>query len=295
VKLPLLLSQYLREHQKLRLPGLGSFYATGMTASTEADMAVVPNIRFEQTRVNEPDEGLIEFIKQKTGKIKPLAMADLDSYIESGLQMLNIGKPFYIEGIGTIQKNKEGGYEFVMRELSVIKMEETANDKPKADQAEKRKSVFDDEKYAPSTNPWQRVVVAALILGGLAIVVLGGYYLYNQNNGSARNTESNIVIPQDTTSQSRDSLNIQPDTAQVRNSYASVTPGSYKFVLETTNKKRALRRYTQLRSYSIPVKMETSDSVAYKLYFLIAATPADTTRIKDSLSRYYVSKVKIEQ
>ena len=40
--------------------------------------------------------------------------------------------------------------------------------------------------------------------------------------------------------------------------------------------------------------METADSIAYKLYFLIPSTPSDTARIRDSLSRYYTSKVKIE-
>ncbi|HEY0678511.1 MAG TPA: hypothetical protein VGD17_09500 [Chitinophagaceae bacterium] len=299
MKLPLLLSQYLRDHQKLRLPGLGTLYSSGSVVVGDGETAIVPsNIRFEYGTVKEPDDDLIDFIKQKTGKIKPLAIADLDCFIENGLQMLNIGKPFYIEGIGTIQKAKGGGYEFLQRDPGSIRVEESGNERTES--SEKRRSVFEDEKYSPSVNPWQKVIVAALILGGLAIVVLGGYYLYNQNNSEAR-VQDTIIPTVDSSNIKKDTLVIPADTARSQMTYATSTPqvtspGEFKFILETTNsKKRALRRFSQLKSYFLPIKMETSDSIAFKLYFLLPATPADTARIRDSLSRYYVSKVRVEQ
>ncbi|MGB8194236.1 MAG: hypothetical protein WCF67_20055 [Chitinophagaceae bacterium] len=298
MKLPLLLSHYLREHQLLRLPGLGSFRYSGQQQSVQGDAALpAADIRFEYGGVQQADDSLIDFIKQNTGKIKPLAIADLNSYIENGLQLLNIGKPFYIEGVGTVQKGKEGRYEFVAREL-VITNDQKGNEK--TEQTDKKRSVFDDEKYAPSVNPWQKIIVALLIVGGLAIVVLGGYFLYNQNNGAANLQEikQNIIPPAaDSTNLKTDSLS-RPQTDSANTSvttYASLNPGAYKFILETTNnKKRALKRYNQLKSYFIDIKMESIDSSAYKLYFLIPATAADTTRIKDSLSRYYTSKVRVE-
>jgi hypothetical protein len=303
VKLPLLLSQYLREHHQLRLPGLGSFYASRTAATGDADTQTAIDVRFERGNVKDADEQFLEFIKQKTGKIRPLALADLDSYIESGLQLLNIGKPFYIDGIGTIVKTREGKYEFVARELAAreennghaAERTERATYAEKARPVEKKKSVFEDEKYSPSANPWQKLVVAALILGGLAVVVLGGYYLYTQKNDKAEIQQQVIPVTTDSTN-TQDTLTApRIDTTQSMASYASMQSGSYKFVLETTNsKKRAMRRFEQLKSYMLPIKMETPDSVSYKLYFLIPSTPADTSRIKDSLSRYYLSKVKIE-
>lgn len=300
MKLPLLLSQYLREHHQLQLPGLGSFYASGAAATADADTQPTLNIRFERSRVKEADEQFINFIKEKTGKIRPLALADVDTYIENGLQLLNIGKPFYIEGIGTIIKTKDGSYDFVARELAAKEEHNghAAGRIERSQLAENRRSVFNDEKYAPSANPWQKIVVAALILGGLAVVVLGGYYLYMQKNDRANIQQQQIVPPvtDTTTNNQTDSLSApRVDSAQSMAAYASLQSGSYKFILETTtSKKRALRRYAQLKSYFLPIKMETADSVNYKLYFLIPSTPADTLRIKDSLSRYYLSKVKIE-
>ncbi|HYC27192.1 MAG TPA: hypothetical protein VEB42_00230 [Chitinophagaceae bacterium] len=293
MKLPLLLSQYLREHQQLRLPGLGSFYASSAAAVSDADTQPTLNVRFERKPVTEAEEGLVDFIRQKTGKIRPLALADLDSYIENGLQLLNIGKPFYIEGIGTIMKTREGTYNFEARELAATRDESSAerSQRAKAEQAEKKRSVFEDEKYSPSSNPWQKIVVAALILGGLAIVVLGGYYLYTQNNDKAEIREQ-FTPPMivDTANNKQDTLNMK--AVDSSRSYAAA---GYKFILETTNsKKRALRRYAQLKSYFLPIKLETADSTAFKLYFLIPSSASDTARIRDSLSRYYMSRVRIE-
>lgn len=291
MKLPLLLTQYLREYRLLRLPGLGSFHSTGIQPGTEGETASI-QVQFEHVSVKEADESLVNFIKEKTGKIKPLALADLASYIESGLQLLNIGKPFYIEGIGTIQRTSGGTYDFAARELVVNKSDETV--KTNSERADRRKSVFDDEKYAPSVNPWQKIIVAFLILGGLAIVVLGGYYLYNQNSGEPK-IQNTIIPAADSTQQQKDSLNIPKDTTHSTATFASLNPGAYKFIIETTNNKnRAMRRYKQLIDFT-NVKMESPDSASFKLYFLISAATADTTRIKDSLSRFYASKVKIEQ
>jgi len=293
----MLLSLYLREHHKLSLPGIGLFHYSGTISATEADASTAANIQFERKTVIEPEEALIEFIKQKTGKIRPLAIADLSSYLESGLQLLNIGKPFYIEGIGTIQRTKEG-YDFAPREIQASKLEEPISDRSaNTDKKQHSKSVFDDEKYTPGVNPWQKIMVAVLILGGLAIVVFGGYYLYNQNNNDASLLDDSVPAhPHDTISIKQDTLNTPvQDSLQTMATYAANTtdPGTYKFILETTNsKKRALKRYTQLKWTTL--KMETVDSSTYKLYFVIPATAKDTARIKDSLNRYYTSKVKIE-
>lgn len=292
MKLPLLLSHYLREHKLLRLPGLGTLHYSGPQTNVDGEPAMnQADIRFEPGQIREADDAFIDYIKQQTGKIKPLATADLNSYIESGLQMLNIGRAFYIDGIGSIQKTQEGKLEFTAREIVVIKKEESTSNKPEQD---KRRSVFDDEKYNPeSVNPWQKIIVAALILGGLAIVVLGGYYLYNQNKDGAILQEVNPAPQTDSLNILHDSIPKPADSTNNLASYASLNPGSYKFILETTsNKKRALKRYNQLKYTNL--KLETADSTAFKLYFVIPATAKDTTRIKDSLNRYYASKVKIE-
>src|SRR5450432_2986583 len=110
------------------LPGIGSF--------TLDPAAVIPGesdrdphspasvISFRNASITAPEDELIRFIQMHTGKMKPLAAADLDFFLTSGKQMLNIGKPFYIEGIGTLVKNNQGRLDFVPGEYSTARLEE---------------------------------------------------------------------------------------------------------------------------------------------------------------------------
>ena len=52
--------------------------------------------------------------------------------------MLNIGKPFHLEGIGTITKNKSGKFDFTPGEYTLIK-ETAGQDQP-------RKKLYKAEK-----------------------------------------------------------------------------------------------------------------------------------------------------
>ena len=64
----------------------------------------------------------------------------------------------------------------------------------------------------------------------------------------------------------------------------------YKFVVETAGRQRALARYKTLKNLPTDVKMETADSLNFKLYFLLQVSPMDTTKILDSLRTYYTPK-----
>ena len=272
----------------LSLPGIGVFHLSGALPSTiESPDVLSSYISFENKKIREPEEDLIAYIKQHTGKIRPLAMADLDSYITSGLELLNIGKPFYLEGIGSIQTGKDG-YEFSVGEITSTRIEQYGNKHSE----EKRGSVFEESKYEPKANPWQKIIVVSLVLIGIAIVIFGGYYLYNKNNNI--NASDGPTSVQDSLSKQQPPL---VDSSVLKTDSAALVsnPGAYKFVvLNTPNKRRAMNRYNQLRQTSA-VKMETKDSTNFKLYFLIPATASDTSRIRDSLSRYYANRVVVEQ
>jgi hypothetical protein len=285
LKLPSLLSQYLREQKTLSLPGIGIFHLTGpLPPDDETSLLLSSRVQFENKKVKEADDNLISFIKQETGKIKPLAIADLESFISSGMEMLNMGKPFQLEGIGNIQKNKNGQLEFVASEPVANRHE--------LGQAEhdKRISVFEDSKYEPKSNPLQKILAVGLLLAGVAVVVLGGYYLYNKSNNVKEVTEEESLNKAPVQAPVTDTVVSKPDSSQIVK-----LPSTYKFILETTNSKnRAYKRYNQLKSLAIDVKIESPDSIYYKLYFVIPATAADTIRIKDSLQNYYGRRVIVE-
>ena len=94
------------------LPGIGSFTLdAGVVIPQESDrigQQAATGISFKNASIPLPDEALILFLKEHTGKMKSLVSSDLDFYLTTGRQLLNIGKAFYIEGVGTLLKNKEG-------------------------------------------------------------------------------------------------------------------------------------------------------------------------------------------
>jgi hypothetical protein len=327
LKLPQLLSQYLYQIRKLDLPGIGSFTldadAVLPQESDRIGQMAATGIRFRNAVIPVADDNLVNFIKEHTGKMKSLAAADLDFYLTTGRQLLNIGKPFYLDGIGTLIKVKEGGLEFTPGEYMVARLEEQS--------PERRAAGFDEpaREREVKGNSAKQGVLLLLIVVGLGIVGWAGYYLYKRNSFSEPAEKQAVVLADstktkparvtDTTSTAADSASKPrikdtvapvpaapapalpaPTTAAAATTTAALPPppGStlYRFViLATDNKHHALRRYNQLLGYQLNIKMYQKDSAWFKLYFPIAAYPKDTTSIKDSLAdTYAVPNVKIE-
>lgn len=334
MKLPQLLSQFLYQNRKMDLPGIGSFTLdAGAVIPQESDrMGQIPasGITFKNANIPVADEALILFIKEHTGKMKSLVSADLDFYLTTGRQLLNIGKMFYLEGIGTLVKNKEGKLDFTPGDYMVARIEDP--------NAERKSTSFDEAprtQETGSSNSRQMLLLAGLI-GGLIVIGWGGYYLYKRNTYVEPTAENRAtVIPEastprtDTTAAATtgdtngtagtasktDTLTkpaaTQPATTQpttqattpqatapapvTANPVPTGDQSLFRFViLQTANKNRALRRYNQLLGYQLNIKLEQKDSAYFKLYFPIAATIRDTTHIRDSLADVYAARVTIE-
>lgn len=326
MKVDTLLGPYFYQYKRLSLPGIGLF--------TLAENAVLPD---DNAKVKTPIEGisfstktgpalddsLIVFVKEQTGKMKPLAEADLYSFIATAFQYLNIGKPFYFEGIGTLQKNKDNGYTFTAGTMIAA---QKADEIPHRPAETKRQSVYENETPRSShrkMNTGGLVVVLAIVLT-LAIIGGGGYYLYNKNTGGSEPTTQADVAPVTSTDTVQnktaipDSSGIKPantsaDTSQTQPGNAApagtavvVPAGAFKYILETTQKKiRATKRYDQLKGvtilpqYNNTVAVETKDSLTFNIYTVVNCTPADTARVKEQLNAWYYGgaamKVKIAQ
>ncbi|MEO5683566.1 MAG: hypothetical protein ABIQ88_13035 [Chitinophagaceae bacterium] len=325
MKVDNLLGPYLYQYKKLSLPGIGLF--------TLDDRAVLPDdtakiktpidgISFDAKTGTQLDDTLIQYIKEQTGKMKPLAEADLYSYIATAFQYLNIGKPFYFEGIGSLQKNKDGAYTFTAGTVIQQKIEEI----PQKHVELKRKPTYSNGNEASngSSNNGGRLIILLVVLVTLALIGWGGYYLYNKNTTDetavpltdantvpVQDTAAVVPAPTDSVSRIPDSLagNIKtaPNTTlPAQNDATATASAGYKFVFETTDKKaRAARRYEQLKDvrilkdYSSTAAVETKDSLSFKIYTIVPCTAADTARVKEQLNAWYYGKkemkVKIEQ
>jgi hypothetical protein len=155
-------------------------------------------ISFKNANIRTPDDGLISFIKEYTGKMKPLAAADLDFFLTTGKQLLNIGKPFYLEGIGTLMQNKEGLLDFSPGEYMIARLDEAGAGRK--DRTEKKATGFDEppREYEPRNNNVRQSLLLVGIIGGLIVIGWGGYYLYKRNTYVEPTAENKATVLPDT-------------------------------------------------------------------------------------------------
>lgn len=296
MKLAPLLAQYLYEEKKLNLAGIGIFLLDPSARTSSDAMHASEGITFQHNTAVKDDDKLISFISTHTGKMKPLASSDLESYRELALQFLNIGKPFQIEGIGTLVKNKAGDLEFTPDHLLVDKVKDSGIKELSATSTSDE-SLTTYESLKPQvdrTPPYKAIFLTFLVVATTAVIIWAGYRMY-KNNSENKSTEEQQSTP-GTTAVTDTAKYIAPrDTAVSRAQSVTPTAGqtqtenrsTYRFVIEVANKQRALRRYSTLKKGGVPVQLSTDDSVIYKLFFVLAATPADTARISDSLTTWY--------
>lgn len=160
-------------------------------------MGQVPasGITFKNANISTPDDALVTYIKEHTGKMKSLAAADLDFYLTTGRQLLNIGKPFFIEGVGTLLKNKEGYLDFTPGDYLIPRVDELAG--PERERS--RNSYDEPPREEPKANNvrQRQTMLLVLLIAGVVVVGWGGYYLYQRNNFSEQAGPENraTVVP----------------------------------------------------------------------------------------------------
>ncbi len=311
MKIPLLLVQYLYKNRKMALPGLGIFTldkSVVLPEENDRTLLSMPNaVQFQNANIASADKDLISFICENTGKIRPLAISDLESYLNLGTEMLNIGKPFHLEGIGTITKNKAGKFDFAPGEYTLIR-ENTGTPE------QGRKKIYAKDKnqallQAPAGSrnmlKWVALVAALIIVG------LGGWLMYKKSAAGVPESTDSVSVVQEPQPAKTDTLSAESghhDTAKLKATDSptlSVTnqrpsanaeqTSTYKFIiLATTNKDHAVRRFNQLMSFDLKPHLYQKDSSFFKVYFQFPAMARDTSHIKDSLRREYAHEVQIE-
>lgn len=295
MKISSLLVQYLKTNKRLDLTGIGTFILS-QTENSETEnhkserKTGLGEIIFETNVSIKQNPDLIQFIAEHTGKIKALSAADLESHLSQARQFLNIGNPFIFEGIGTLEKSKSGKF-ILKKESGTQEKEISIPDDSITQDTEKSNYDFKKILYYDKIKPqWRKPVAAILILAGLCLAVWGGYTVYKRT--SAKNNSNNEVKKNKTTPVIDTNLN-QKDSVVFQTQ--NIPAGQQKFILEESNATRAFERYGRLKTFLWDVKLETKDSITFKLFMLLPASAGDTSRIIDSLSLLSGKKVYIEK
>lgn len=314
LKIAALLTNYLYERKKLVIPGIGLFSLDPTIEVPESNdknfVQFLYNIQFKEDTTVQLDEELIDFIRQLTGKIRPLAKADFESYLSDCKLILNIGKPLYLEGIGTIQKNKRGQYSFIAGEVSTEKVESFPAEKP-AEKNGERKFLYNSEYTSQgNSDNARKLVLAAAIIIGLVIIIWGGYQLYNWSVSKA----AEIVVNDTTTeTQVEDSIvpippkdspvvvktPSKPTTAgTIKDSTSPLPTGpltNYKFVLQNTRLRSiAESNYNKIKPARPDLQIAQKRDSSFVIFLYKACLPADTLKIKTELNNWYWGKKEMK-
>jgi hypothetical protein len=297
LKIANLLAQYLYTNKRLDLPGIGTFLLNPSAVVEEKSKhhsAFADGISFQSNPSVRDAAALVSYISEKSGKMKVLAESDLESHLEIVQQFLNINKPFLFDGIGTLAKAKQGGYEFTPGHAINTRLK----DDPEKDKQVLSKKDNVDSKYqaflaTPAVKtPWKKPVIALLILAGIGLAIWSGYTISNKHTDTEDLTAGAGV--QET--------QIVPDSSQIKQAMAdsiaknSAIPSSYKYVLEVCKAQRAFKRLKTLKDSKLAdlVQLETKDSVQYKLFVLLPVSN-DTTKTIEELTAFLGKKVYIER
>ena len=269
-------------------------------ADNDKDLSIPPGtISFEYNPKAKEDDALINFIVQQTRKMKPLASADLESYLTLASQFLNIGKPFKIDGIGTLEKIQSGEITFLQEGQLLSALKEVVQVYRKEKSGEDI-SFTSKNKKSNNNNSKKIIVTIGVLLVITGIVAAAWYFLNNKKDTEQRiqnvTADSPIQINNTADSIKKDSLlriSITPAAASATSPTTGIT---FKIIFKVTNNKAAaIDRMNTMKLRGHKVIMYTADSIIYTLAEPFNLPLSDTSKIKDSLNRFYYSgKAKVE-
>lgn len=303
MKIEQLLVHFLLKNKELTLQGIGTFRLdTSIPDSADSDKPVViPEnaVSFQYDPRAKEDENLINYIVEHTNKIKSLASSDLDSFLSLGRQFLNIGKPFTFHNLGTLEKINSGELIFKAGQLIAEKVEPQKIKIEEADISSEDENMFHDYQKISKPNKSPKIILSLLAIFILAAIVWAlWHYIFSKKNDNGSVTTTEDIIPlKDSANQFKDTSLIshaQTDSTSLQK--ASSDTFTFKIVVnQYFTPEAAKARLAKLKSYNRNVIMYTTDdSSRYKIAEPFKLPLSDTTRVLDSLKRYY-SRVQLEK
>ncbi len=304
MKIEHLLVQHFYNAKQVTLQGVGTFNLSPDFImpfdNDKKDTSIPPDtISFHYNPKATEDDALITYIIQQTRKIKPLASSDLESYIMLATQFLNIGKPFIIDGIGVLEKNQSGEYQFTQQGQY---LNAKAEDAPVQIREKSDEDISFASQAKPNGNNKKIFVLLASFLA-LGVIIWGAWYFLSEKKNTpaveALQATPPVAVQPDTAKidtakltvqQKPDSIAAKPVIPSAANDY------SFKIVIKNYPSLIAAQKaYSRLTSYGYKLLLYTADSITYKLAMPFTRPLSDTTYARDSVrNRLFGGKPYVE-
>lgn len=309
MKISDLLCQYLYQNKELVLEGFGVFHLDQSVNTVDAKepQQAYQGITFENNIKSKTPAPLVDFLVQQSGKMRPLAISDLEAFLTTGRELLNLGKPLILNGIGTLTGYKPAQLDFTPGPFIPVRLDPTEG------QFRERVATREDELFGneenqgghnrPSTN---RNVV--LIIAGLIILLVLGWSVYHfafrKHDPTAPDTTGQIQpVEQEAPAAKKDTSAMnapaKPDSTPAAVPVTTAAPPveggtTFQVLLQTfSDAGKAHRRMDSLLKWGHKVTLETRDSAHLSILMPFNRPLADTTRVKDSLADFFGRKVRI--
>lgn len=316
MKISDLLCQYLYQNKELVLEGFGVFHLDPSVSpnDTKEPQQVYQGITFEDNPKIKTPPDLIDFLVQNSGKMKPLAISDLEAFLTTGRELLNIGKPLILNGIGTLT-----GYrvlEFTPGPFTPMRL-----DGGKDTHFRERVATSEDELFAHddsghhsrTTSPQGRALL--ITAAALVVLLLVGYGVYrfafHKKDGSAATDSTSQIQPVDNNAPAAQKDTTTPPKVDTTHSLATPSspapatpvsspvattggPTTFQVVIQSFNDPaKAHRRYDSLKIWGHNVFLQTHDSTHMDIIMPFNEPLSDTTRVRDSLTVFFGRRVHI--
>jgi hypothetical protein len=304
------LVKYLYTKKQVTLQGIGTITLNAEVPDTElinkGRPFAIENLSLEYNPKAEVDDGLIEFYGNERGKIKSLAQSDIESTLQLARQMLNIGKAYEIEGLGSLEKHSNGTLTLRPGFFAVPYADQAAKSGKLKERDEAPQDWQQPKARASRLSPATKrsLVAAALGLPGLAVLWLVWIKLQSEPTQPS-SANSTVVLDSATLVATQDSTTPRPngsgtDSAAVGSLAVPTdtnTVYTWKaYIRSFKNSAAALKSYGFHSKTATPASMDSSEAPnSYRLYVMLNSRVADTTHKLDSMRRWYAAKVVLER
>jgi nucleoid DNA-binding protein len=299
VKIEQVIVHYLLKNKELTLQGIGTFKldaAIPDSSDSEKVITLPENaVSFQFDPKATEDAGLIDYIVEHSNKIKSLAASDLDSFLSLGRQFLNIGKPFTLHNLGTLEKISSGELVFKGGQVIAQKVEPQRIKNEDESMTTEEENMFNEYQKERKTRNAPKIFFSLLVVLILAAIFWAIWHYIFSSKDTENLTTTESIIPLSDSASHADStavINPVPDSTALKNPADTF---SFKIVVnEYRTPEAALVRLEKLKSFHRNVIMYTHDSVIYKIAEPFSLPLSDTTKMLNSLRNYY-SRVYLER
>jgi hypothetical protein len=286
MKIDHLITQYLFLHKQVYLPSVGLF-----TLQEAEGTQAMPMIHF-QAQATGDAEGLFDFIVERTGKMRVVAIADVQCFCYEITEMLNIHQPFSIKGIGTLWKTLDGQIHFKQEDIQLDKKKHT--DRTQLTDISLQIHMKDDEPPVKWGTTYA-VNYHRLWLAGIFVLLITSIIILANSHTRLQMSDPEPASRVIESSLSPSALDNDANAADApQPADPSAQKISYLVVFEISDSTRAHKRYDQLTSWGDQIVIFKWDDRRYALASPFTTLPIDTTHAKDSIQVLFGRSVFIQ-